>query len=113
MYQQAIAVVLPETWPGGKRGRGIQPGIRQRAHEVRRVRNYWAHESDEDPGPMTIDEARRRLQTYLGERVTSGGWQVAGGEWRENRSRCSAQVSQRRSKGREQTVPPEQRPGGS
>ena len=27
-------------------------------HEVREVRNYWAHESDEDPGPMTIDEAR-------------------------------------------------------
>ncbi len=52
---------------GGKRGRGIQPGIRQGAHDVRRVRNYWAHESDEDPGPMTIDEARHRLQTYLRE----------------------------------------------
>ena len=49
----------------GKRGRGIQMGIRQRAHEVRQVRNYWAHESDEDPGPMTIDEARARLQAFL------------------------------------------------
>ena len=52
---------------GGKRGRGIQMGIRQRAHDVRRVRNYWAHESDEDPGPMTVDEARARLQAYLHE----------------------------------------------
>lgn len=50
---------------GGKRGRGIQTGVRQRAHEVRRVRNYWAHESDVDPGPMTVDEARARLQTFL------------------------------------------------
>ena len=50
---------------GGKRGRGIQMGVRQRAHEVRRGRNYWAHESDEDPGPMTVDEARARLQAYL------------------------------------------------
>ncbi len=51
----------------GKRGRGIQMGIRQGAHEVRRVRNYWAHESDEDPGPMTIDEAHKRLQHFLNE----------------------------------------------
>jgi hypothetical protein len=50
---------------GGKRGRGIQMGVRQRAHEVRRVRNYWAHESEEDPGPMAVDEARARLQAYL------------------------------------------------
>jgi hypothetical protein len=40
---------------------GIRMGVRQRAHEVRRVRNDWAHESDEDPGPMTVDEARARL----------------------------------------------------
>ncbi len=52
---------------GGKAGRGIDIDIRQRAHEVRRVRNFWAHESAEDPGSMTIDEARARLQTYLCE----------------------------------------------
>ena len=52
---------------GGKRGRRIPMGIRQRRHEVRRVCNYWAHESDEDPGPMTVDEARARLQAYLHE----------------------------------------------
>jgi hypothetical protein len=50
---------------GGKHGRGIQMGIRQRAHDVRQVRNYWAHEADANPGPMTIDEARARLQAYL------------------------------------------------
>jgi hypothetical protein len=52
---------------GGKRGRGIQTGIRQRAHDVRRVRNYWAHETDENPESMTIDQARARLQAYLHE----------------------------------------------
>ena len=41
---------------GGKRGRGIQMGIRQRAHDVRRVRNYWAHESD--AGPRADDRRR-------------------------------------------------------
>jgi hypothetical protein len=52
---------------GGKRGRGIQPGIRQRAHDVRRVRNFWAREEDALPAPMTVDEARARLQAYLHE----------------------------------------------
>lgn len=52
---------------GGKHGHGIQMGIRERAHGVRQVRNYWAHESDESPGSMTIDEARARLQAYLSE----------------------------------------------
>jgi hypothetical protein len=52
---------------GGRRGQGIQAGVREGAHEVRRVRNYWAHESDEDPGPMTIDAARARLQRFLSE----------------------------------------------
>jgi len=52
---------------GGRRGHTIQMGIRQGAHEVRRVRNRWAHESDADPGPMTVDEARARLQAFLSE----------------------------------------------
>lgn len=51
---------------GGKRGRGIQADIRERAHDARRARNYWAHESDQPPDPMlTIDEVRSRLQAYL------------------------------------------------
>ncbi len=52
---------------GARRGRGIQAGIRQGVHQVRQVRNYWAHEADEIPGPMSIEEARRRLQYYLRE----------------------------------------------
>lgn len=52
---------------GDRSGRGIETDIRQRVQEVRRVRNFWAHESDVDPGPMTIDEARARLQAYLCE----------------------------------------------
>ena len=35
---------------GGKRGRGIQPGIRQRHHDVRRVRNYSAPNRTRIPG---------------------------------------------------------------
>lgn len=52
---------------GGKRGRGIPTGRRQGAHDVRRVRNYWAHEADAEPVSMTIHEARARLQAYLSE----------------------------------------------
>jgi hypothetical protein len=59
------AVMIDEI--GGKRGRGIQPGIRQRAHDVRQVRNYWAHEEDAVPMAMTVDGARARLQAYLSE----------------------------------------------
>jgi hypothetical protein len=59
------AVMIDEI--GGKRGRGIQPGIRQRAHDVRQVRNYWAHDEDAVPAPMTVDEARARLQAYRHE----------------------------------------------
>ena len=50
---------------GGKSGRGIQMVIRRGAHDVRRVRNYWAHEEDAVPPGMTIDQARSRLQSYL------------------------------------------------
>jgi hypothetical protein len=45
----------------------IQPGIRQRAHNVRRVRNYSAHDEEVVTAPMTVDEARSRLQAYLCE----------------------------------------------
>jgi len=59
------AIMIDEI--GGKRGRGIQAGIRQRALDVRRIRNDWAHEEDAVPAPMTVDEARARLQAYLHE----------------------------------------------
>jgi hypothetical protein len=63
--ESKAAVMIDEN--GGKRARGILPGIRRRAHDVRRVRNYWAHEEDTLPAPMTVDEARARLQDYLKE----------------------------------------------
>ena len=50
---------------GGRRGQGISAAVREGAQAVRRVRNYWAHENDETPEPMTIAEAQARLQTYL------------------------------------------------
>jgi hypothetical protein len=58
------ASVLIDTI-GGRRGQGISDADRKGAHAVRRVRNYWAHESDATPDPMTIAEARGRLQKYL------------------------------------------------
>jgi hypothetical protein len=50
---------------GGRRGQGISAAVRAGAQAVRRVRNYWAHENDEVPEPMSIAAARARLQTYL------------------------------------------------
>jgi hypothetical protein len=50
---------------GGRRGQGISDADRKGAHAVRRVRNHWAHENDASPEPMTITEARGRLQKYL------------------------------------------------
>lgn len=59
------AVMIDEI--GGKRGRGIHSTIRRLAHDVRRLRNYWAHESDEVLKPMSIDVAIRHLQRFLSE----------------------------------------------
>lgn len=58
------AAVLIDTI-GGRHGQGISDDVRKGAHAVRRVRNFWAHESGVNPGPMTIADARRRLQKYL------------------------------------------------
>ena len=55
------ASVLIDT-TGGRRGQGIPFAVRAGAHAVRRVRNYWAHESDATPVPMTIANARAQLQ---------------------------------------------------
>lgn len=58
------ASVLIDT-TGGRRGQGISDAVRGGAHDVRRARNYWAHEDEEIPPPMTITAARARLQTFL------------------------------------------------
>jgi len=59
-----VASVLIDTI-GGRRGQGISTAVRDGAHAVRIVRNYWAHENDVMPDPITIAQARARLQTYL------------------------------------------------
>jgi hypothetical protein len=50
---------------GGRRGQGISTAVREGVHAVRRVRNYWAHEDQDMPSPMTLGEARARLQSFL------------------------------------------------
>jgi hypothetical protein len=62
--REEVASVLIDVI-GGRRGQGISAAVRNGAHAVRLVRNYWAHENDETPAPMSIAEARARLQKYL------------------------------------------------
>jgi hypothetical protein len=47
---------------GGKRVRWFQTGIRDRAHDVRRIRKYRAHDEDAVPPHLAVDEAHARLQ---------------------------------------------------
>ncbi|MGD0896452.1 MAG: hypothetical protein ABR915_01370 [Thermoguttaceae bacterium] len=61
--EEAASVLIDSI--GGRHGRRISAADRAGAHAVRRVRNYWAHESDAAPEPMTITNARARLQKYL------------------------------------------------
>jgi hypothetical protein len=52
---------------GGRRGVGIQPRLRDQAHLVRKARNYWAHDDDEEFTDLRIGDARGHLQEYLAE----------------------------------------------
>ncbi len=63
MREQVASILIDTT--AGRRGQGILTEVREGAHTVRRARNYWAHENDATPEPLTIAEARTRLQTYL------------------------------------------------
>jgi hypothetical protein len=58
-----VAVLIDSI--SGRRGQGISTAVRNGAHAVRQLRNYWAHENETMPDPMTLDQARARLQTYL------------------------------------------------
>jgi len=49
----------------GRRGVGISARVREFAHEVRELRNYWAHENDDKPNELTLPDARARLQQFL------------------------------------------------
>jgi hypothetical protein len=43
----------------------VRQDIRDEVHRARRVRNFWAHELEEDPGPMPIERVRGLLHAYL------------------------------------------------
>lgn len=43
----------------------VRDVIRAGVHRVRRIRNFWAHDIDEDPNPMPMDRVRGFLQAYL------------------------------------------------
>ena len=57
------AVLIGST--GGRRGLAVPPQIRQRAHEVRRTRNAFAHESDEATESIGLADAKRRCAQFL------------------------------------------------
>jgi hypothetical protein len=50
---------------GSKNRLKVRTQIREGVHRVRRIRNYWAHDTDEDLEPMPIDRVRGLLQSYL------------------------------------------------
>jgi hypothetical protein len=62
--RDVVAAVLIDAI-AGRRGQGISASVREGAHAVRGVRNYWAHETEVVPVPMSMAEARARLQRYL------------------------------------------------
>jgi hypothetical protein len=39
--------------------------IRDGVHCVRRIRNFWDHDSDDEPNPIPINRVRGLLQAYL------------------------------------------------
>jgi hypothetical protein len=54
------------NWAQGiEQGRKVHAGVRDLVHEVREYRNALAHERDDVPPAVGIDEARRRLSTFL------------------------------------------------
>jgi hypothetical protein len=57
----------------GRRGQGISTAVREGAHEVRRARNFWAHEVQSLRVELTIAEARARLTKYLSCFLNRGG----------------------------------------
>ena len=70
--RDVAASVLIDTI-SGRRGQGISAAVREGAHAVRRVRNYWAHENDAVAAPMSMAQARaRHLRAECRERTPSG-----------------------------------------
>jgi len=60
---ESAAVLIDSI--GGRRAQGISTSVREGAHAVRLLRNYWAHEDEIMPAFLTLAEARARLEKYL------------------------------------------------
>jgi hypothetical protein len=43
----------------------VRTQIREGVHCVRKIRNFWAHDSDDEPNPIPINRVRGLLQAYL------------------------------------------------
>jgi hypothetical protein len=52
-----------------RRGRSAGDSIRLAVHEVREYRNSLVHDRDDLVPPVTLTDARRRLNTYLGAKL--------------------------------------------
>ncbi len=64
-WRAHIQEVLGEYKAASKSQLRVRTQIREGVHRVRRIRNYWAHDTDDDPSPMPIDRVRGLLQSYL------------------------------------------------
>lgn len=64
---QIRAIHLVNWTAGVKQGRPISEDVRDEVHEVRKYRNFLVHEREDEapPPPITIQEARKRLNTLL------------------------------------------------
>ena len=61
------AVDLTNTVAAVRRGRAIAEAVRVQVHGVREYRNSLVHERDAPVLPVSLVEARRRLNTFLGK----------------------------------------------
>lgn len=61
------AVDLINTVAAVRRGRAIAEAVRVQVHGVREYRNSLVHERDAPVLPVSLVEARRRLNTFLGK----------------------------------------------
>jgi hypothetical protein len=63
------AIDLINAVNASRRGRGAVDTVRLAVQEVREYRNSLVHDRDEPVPIVTLSEARRRLNTYLGAKL--------------------------------------------
>jgi hypothetical protein len=52
-----------------RRGRAIADSVRLEVHQVREYRNSLVHDRDDPAPPVTLSNARRSLNNYLGGKL--------------------------------------------